>query len=288
MPWQFLLIGYLILGTASYLWRRQLAKTFARANRLVNAFFFVAVLYPVGLFIASLTTPDLSIGWTSFFFLLLGGAIFPFANLLTYRANRDLDAGLFTIISDLIPVVSITGGWLLLNERLVGWEFVGAAIILLSTMLVTIPQLKHHMRHNTRALFCAVAGVTILGLGFVFERYMLTRMDFGAYLVFGWGFQMLWGVLFAWPERKSINLLRDKKIRRPLWGYSISSTFRGLCLVGALYLSGNVSVVMASASFLTVLVVVAAYFILKERDALWIKLAAATFGFAGLLLINLC
>lgn len=288
MSWQFLLIGYLILGTASYLWRRQLAKTFARANRLVNAFFFVAVLYPVGLFIASLTTPDLSIGWISFFFLLLGGAIFPFANLLTYRANRDLDAGLFTIISDLIPVVSITGGWLLLNERLASWEVVGAAIILLSTMLVTIPQLKHHMRHNTRALFCAVTGVTILGLGFVFERYMLTRMDFGAYLVFGWGFQMLWGVLFAWPERKSINLLRDKKIRRPLWGYSISSTFRGLCLVGALYLSGNVSVVMASASFLTVLVVVAAYFILKERDALWIKLAAATLGFAGLLLINLC
>lgn len=288
MPWQLLLIGYLILGTASYLWRRQLARAFARANRLVNAFFFVAVLYPIGLVVASLTTPDLSIGWASFFLLLIGGAIFPFSNLLTYRANRDIDAGLFTIISDIIPVVSITVGWLLLNEHLVGWQWAGAGIILLSTLLVTIPQLKHHMRHNTRALMFAAVGFTMIGLGFVFERYMLTRMDFGAYLVFGWGFQMLWGVLFALPERKSIGMLRDPKIRVPLLGYSLSCTFRGLCFVGALYLSGNISVVMASASFLTVMVVVAAYFILKEREWLWLKLGSAGLGVIGLLMMNLC
>lgn len=287
MTWQLLLVGYLVLGTASYLWRRQLARTFARANRLVNAFFFVAVLYPIGLFVAILTTPDLSIGWASFWLLLFGGALFPFVNLLIYRANRDMDAGLFTIISDLIPVVSITAGWLLLNEGLSGQQLIGAAIILLAALLVTLPQLKHHMRNNRVAMICALSAVTLLGLGFVFERYMLTRMDFGAYIVFGWGFQMLWGVVFAWRERKSYKILFDPKIRGKLWAFSLSSTFRGLCIVGALYLSGNVSVVMASASFLTVLVVVAAYFILKEKEWLWLKLGAATLGVIGLLLINI-
>lgn len=287
MTWQLLLIGYLVLGTASYLWRRQLAKTFAKANRLVNAFFFVAVLYPIGLFVAGLTTPDLSIGWASFWMLLVGGALFPFVNLLIYRANRDMDAGLFSIISDLIPVVSITAGWLLLNEGLSGRQLVGAAVILVAALLVTLPNLKHHMRNNRVAMICAVAAVILLGLGFVFERYMLTRMDFGAYIVFGWGLQTVWGVLFAMPERKSYKILFDPKIRKKLWAYSLSSTFRGLCIVGALYLSGNVSVVMASASFLTVLVVVAAYFILKEKDWMWLKLGAATLGAIGLLLINL-
>lgn len=287
MTWQLLLIGYLLLGTASYLWRRQLAKTFAKANRLVNAFFFVAVLYPIGLLVAAFTTPDLSIGWASFFMLLVGGALFPFVNLLVYRANRDMDAGLFTIISDLIPVVSIAGGWLLLHEGLTGQQLIGVAIILVAALLVTLPQLKHHMRNNPRALACAVTAVVLLGLGFVYERYMLTRMDFGAYIVIGWGLQMVWGVLFALPERKSYKILFDPKIQGKLWAYSLSSTFRGLCIVGALYLSGNVSVVMASASFLTVLVVVAAYFILKEREWLWLKLGAASLGVVGLLLINL-
>lgn len=287
MSWQLLLIGYLVLGTASYLWRRQLAKTFAKANSLVNAFFFVAVLYPIGLFVAALTTPDLSVGWASFWLLLAGGAIFPFVNLLIYRANRDMDAGLFTIISDLVPVVSVTAGWLLLNEGLTGQQLIGAAVILLAALLATLPQLKHHMRNNRKAMICAFAAVILLGLGFVFERYMLTLMDFGAYIVLGWGLQMVWGVLFALPERKSYKILFDPKIRGKLWAYSLSSTFRGLCIVGALYLSGNVSVVMASASFLTVLVVAAAYFILKEKERLALKMSAATLGVVGLLLINL-
>lgn len=286
MTWQILLIGYLVLGTASYLWRRQLAKTFAKANSLVNAFFFVAALYPIGLVVASFTSPDLSIGWASFFMLLIGGALFPFVNLLIYRANKDLDVGLFSILSDLMPVVSITAGWLLLNEGLTGQQLVGAAIILLAALIVTLPQLKHHMRHNSRALACAIVAVILLGLGFVYERYMLTRMDFGAYIVIGWGFQTMWGVLFALPERKSYKILLDPKIRFKLWSYSLTSTFRGLCIVGALYLSGNVSVVMASASFLTVLVVVAAYIILKEKEWLWLKLGAATLGMIGLILIN--
>ncbi len=287
MTWQLLLLGYLVLGTASYLWRRQLAKTFAQANRLVNAFFFVAVLYPIGLIVAALTTPDLSIGWASFWLLVIIGAIFPFANLLIYRANKDLDAGLFTIISDLIPVTAIVFGWLLLDEGLTGQQLLGTGIILLATLLVTLPQLKQHMRHNRIALICAFAAVVMVGVGFVFERYMLTRMDFGAYIVFGWGLQMVWSVLFAWPERKKCKVLLDPKIRGKLLGFSLSSTFRGLCIVGALYLSGNVSVVMASASFLTVLVVVAAYCILKEKEQLWLKLGAASLGVIGLILINL-
>ncbi|HZM64031.1 MAG TPA: EamA family transporter [Candidatus Saccharimonadales bacterium] len=287
MTWQLLLLGYLVLGTVSYLLRRQLAKTFAKANRLVNAFFFVAVLYPIGLLVAAFTTPDLAIGWTSVLLLVIFGAIFPASNLLVYRANRDLDAGLFTIISDLIPVVSITVGWLALHETLSGQQLIGAAIILMATLLVTLPQLKHHMVHNKSALICAIVAVVAIGVGFVFERYLMTRMDFGAYLIFGWGAQMVWGVLLALPERKSYKMLLDPKIRGKLLGFSITSALRGLCIGGALFLSGNVSVVMASASFLTVLVVIAAYCILKEKEWLWLKLGAASLGVAGLLLINL-
>lgn len=288
MDWQLLLLGYLVLGTASYLWRRQLAQTFAKANRLVNAFFFVAVLYPIGLLVALLTSPNLAIGWENFLLLLAGGAIFPVANLFAYRANRHLDAGLFSIITDVIPVVSILGGTFLLNETLNGPQWLGAAIIFVAALMVSFSQLRRNRSiDRSSALLDALTAVILIGLGFVFERYMMTRMDFGAYLVFGWGAQMLWAVGAAWPERKSYRVLKDPKIRGKLLGFSLSSALRGLCIAGALFVSGNVSVVMASASFLTILVVVAAYFVLKEHEWLWLKLGAAGLGLAGLLLINL-
>lgn len=288
MDWQLLLVAYLILGTSTFLWRRQLAKAFAHHNRLVNAFFFVAVLYPIGLIVALFTSPNLAIGWTSLCLLLLGGGIFPLSNLLAYRANRDIDAGLYTIISNITPVVSIAAASIFLHETLTGKQFIGAAIILVAAILVTLPQLRHHMIHNRGALGYALVSVVIIGLGFVFERYMLTRMDFGAYLVFGWGAQVLWGVGLAWRDRRALKgMLRDVQLRIPLLGYSLSATLRGLCFVGAMALSGNASIVAAWISFLTVMVVLAAYFILKESEWLWLKLGGASIGVVGLLLLNL-
>ena len=288
MNWQLLLVAYLILGTATFLWRRQLAKAFAHHNRLVNAFFFVAVLYPIGLVVSLFTSPDLAIGWTSLLLLLLGGSIFPLSNLLAYRANRDIDAGLFTIISNITPVVSIAAASIFLHETLTSKQLIGAAIILLAAIVVTVPQLKHHMIHNRVAMVFALTAVVIIGLGFVFERYMLTRMDFGAYLVFGWGAQMLWSVGLAWRERHSLqSMLRDVQLRVPLLGYSLSATLRGLCFVGAMALSGNASVVAAWISFLTVMVVLAAYFILKESELLWLKLGGASMGVVGLIMLNI-
>jgi drug/metabolite transporter (DMT)-like permease len=286
MAWQLLLIVYLVLSTATYLSRRQLAYSFAKYNRIVNAFSFVAAVYPIGLIVAMFTSPDLAIGWFNFFLLLLGGAIFPISYLLAYRANKDVDAGLYTIINNIAPVVSITLASLWLHETLSGIQLLGAGIILIATTLVTLPQVGKHLVKNRRALVCAFAAVVLIGLGVVYERYMLTRVDFGAYLVYGWGAQTLWMVALAWSERHTLKALKQAKMRRPLITYSVSLALRGLCFVTALRLSGNASYVVAFASFLPVLVVLSAFFFLKERDHLALKLGGAALGVCGLLLLN--
>src|SRR5688572_5352530 len=285
MGWQFLLILYLVLSAATYLSRRQLALGFARYNRVVNAFSFVAAVYPVGLFVAAFSSPDLAIGWWNLFLLIIGGAIFPTSYLLAYRANKEIDAGLYTIINNVAPVVSIILATLWLNETLNGIQLVGAGIILLATTIVTVPQLGKHLVRDRRALICAFVAVTLLGIGIVYERYMLTQMDFGAYLVYGWGLQTLWMVGFAWKDRHKLKALKERKMRKPLIGYSLSLALRGICFVTALQLSGNASLVVAFASFLPVLIVVAAFFILDERDHLALKLGGAALGVSGLLLL---
>lgn len=287
MGWQFLLILYLVLSAATYLSRRHLASTYARYNRLVNAFSFVAAVYPVGLLAAAFSSPELAIGWWNFLLLVIGGAIFPTSYLLAYRASKDVDAGLYTIINNIAPVVSIALATLWLNETLNGVQLLGAGVILLATTVVTVPQLGKHLVQNPRALLCAFAAVTLLGIGIVYERFMLTQIDFGAYLVYGWGLQTLWMAGFAWKDRRKLKALKKPKMRKPLIGYSLSLALRGICFVTALNLSGNASMVVAFASFLPVLIVVSAFFVLNERDHLALKLGGAALGVGGLLLLNL-
>lgn len=286
MPWQLLLIAYLALGTGSFLIRRRLATHLTDRNRLVNAFFFVCTLYPLGLIVASFSSPDLRIGWLNALFLLVGSAIFPLVNMLAYKANKDVDAGLFSILSNIFPIVTIIAATLLLNETLSAGQLLGAAVIITSTFIATLPKLSQRDRSKTSGVILALISIMLLGLAIVFERWMLTRIDYGAYLVFGWGAQALWMALVAWPDRKHIHLLTKDNNFKYVLAYGITNSFKGLSFVSALKLSGNASVVTAFGSFTTVLVVVAAYFALGEKKNLWLKLLAAAAGVVGLVILN--
>lgn len=286
MTWQLLITGYLILGTASYLLRRKLATTLKQHNRLINGFFFIVVLYPLGLIVASLSNPNLSIGWQNLLILLIGSGVFPLINLLSFRASKDVDAGLYTILNNLTPIITILAASILLNETLNSQQQLGAAIIISSTFLATVPRLRHRSTSGSSGLAFALLSVSLLGLAIVFERWMLTRIDFGAYLVFGWGAQTLWMTITAWPERRNIKILKDRSNFWPVLGYGLTNAFKGLCFVGALKLSANVSLVGASASFMAVLVVLSAYFVLKEKEWLWFKIGAAVLGTVGLIILN--
>lgn len=287
MSWQLLIIGYLVLGTAAYLLRRSLAQSLAEHNRLINAFFFVCVLYPLGLLVAAFSSPNLHIGWLNFVFLLGGSLIFPLFNILAFKANETVDAGLYTILNNLTPIVAIVFASLLLREGLNSGQLLGAFIIIFSAFLATLPKLKRGSSSSSVGLVYALVSVTILGLAIVYERWMLTRVDYGAYLIFGWGSQTLWMAILAWPERKNIKLLKTKKNFYPVLSYGLTNAFKGLCFVSALRVSHNASLVSAFSSFLAVLVVIAAYFILKERDSFWLKVIAVIIGTVGLIILNI-
>lgn len=286
MTWQLLLTAYLVIGTAGYIIRRRLALTLTKHNRLVNGFFFIAVLYPLGLIVAAFSSPNLSIGWLNAVLLLAGSGIFPLINLLAFRANKDVDAGLYTILSNLTPIITIVAASLLLKESLNNQQLLGAVIIITSAFIATLPKLQKRSTSSNNGILFALASVSLLGIAIVYERWMLTRVDFGAYLVFGWGAQTLWMAILAWPERNDIKILRIRKNLFPILGYSVTNALKGLCFVAALKLSGNASVVGAFASFMAVMVVLSAYFILKENEGLVFKIGTALIGAIGLIILN--
>ena len=267
--------------------RRFLATTLKRYNRLINGFFLVAVLYPVGLLAASFTNPDLSIGWQNFIIILIASGVFPLIKLLAFRASRDVDAGLYTILSNIAPIITIVAAAIFLSESLNGWQQMGVAIVLTSALLASLLGVSRRSIKSSPGLVYALVSITLLGLAIVFERWMLTRVDFGAYLVFGWGAQALWMAIIAWPERRYIKIIKNKANFLPILGYGVANSLKGLCFLGALHLSGNASIVGVSSSFMAVLVVVAAYFVLKEREWLGYKTAVAVFGAIGLIILSI-
>jgi drug/metabolite transporter (DMT)-like permease len=287
MAWQLLLTIYLLLNTVSYLLQRRLGQTLAEHKRLVSAFFFLVIHYPMGLIVAIYSSPDLSIGWLNLWFLLVGSWAFPAVNVLSLKASKNVDAGYFTILSNLTPIVTIVAATMLLNESLNNQQLFGAAIIIAAALLITLPKLQHHRKSRASGLVVALICFLLAGLATVYERWMLTRIGFGSYLIFGWGFQTLWMAIIAWPEREYLKIVKIKRHFVPILGYALSGSVKGICFVAALKLSGNASLVSAFSSFTAIMVVSAAYFVLKEKDWLWLKFGAAAMGTAGLIILNL-
>ena len=267
--------------------RRSLAKTFTHYNQLVNVVFFAGFLYPIGLMYAYFQPHNLNIGWENLLYLVLGGMIFPVYSVLAFKANKELDVGFFTVLGNLSPVVTISVAWLLLNERLSSLQLVGAALLIFSAVVVGLPNVntkKVHKAHVDAVIITLVA-VCLLGLGIVFERFMLTRMDFGSYIIYGWGLQSVMSVGIGISKKVSLKPLKLPGVARPIVTYGLVNTLKAICFITALNLSQNASLVGAATSFVTVLVVISAYFILKEQEAFWLKVTAAALSTIGLILL---
>ena len=223
MTWQVAVSAYIVLATAAYLLRRQLAQSIPDANRIINAIFFVGFLYPLGVAIAVLSKPNLAIGWDNFVYVFFGSMLFPLVMVTAFNANKHIDAGLYTILNNLTPVVAIVCAYIFLAERLTSTQLTGSFIIIGSAFLASLPKLKHHAKSNPVGIYFALISIVLLGLGVVFEKWMLGRMDFGAYLIFGWGAQALWMAILAWPERKQLKIVIASKDFTKIKWYSITN-----------------------------------------------------------------
>jgi len=287
MTWQPFLIGYLILATMVGLLQRRLGRDIPQYNRLVNGFFFLAIHYPLALIVAIIIGFHADIGWLNAITLLAMGITFPLTDMLVFRASKDVDAGLFGIINNLTPVITIVLAALLLSERLSGRQFAGALIIILSALMVSILAYGRSSKNTKSGIILALLAVVLLGSGTVYETWMLQRIGMGALLVYGLGLQTFWMALFAWPQRRQIREVINRKYGPQVLALSLSKSLKGLAFIASLYISKNAAVVSAFTGFLPVMVVLAAFIFLKEKAYLKVKILAAIAGTVGLAILSL-
>lgn len=125
-------------------------------------------------------------------------------------------------------------------------------------------------------------------LAVAYERFMLNRIDFGAYLIYGWGSQIIWSEILAGKELKKLPELFNKTAekREALIAWGLVSVLKSVAFILALKISGSASIISASSNFISIVIVIAAYFFLKERQHMINKWLAAIVGIIGLLLVT--
>ena len=284
--WQILIVLYFCFGTANYLLRRVLAQKLGEHNRLVNAVFYLFFLLPTTVVLAFFFPHNLNVGTLNLLLLLGGSIIWPLYYIVAFNANKEVDVGIFAVINNISPVFTLAIAIPFLHESPTSQQFVGIGLLILSGILAASSKLYANKRAGMNGILLCFLTAAVMGIAVAYERFMLTRVDFGTYLIFGWGAQIAWSAILTGKELKKLPLLfaKTSETGRTLITWGTTSALRSVAFILALKLS-TASVISAASDFLSVAVVIAAYFYLNEREHVIYKWIAASIGIAGLLLI---
>ncbi len=288
--WQTMIVAYLLLNTLLYVLNRYLGQNMQKHRDIIAWTFLALFHYPVGIVIALISGLDFNVGWQNFLFIAGGSLIFPAVRILTLRANRDIDAGRFAILSNLTPVITIIAATLLLNQGLNSGQLIGAAIIISAALIISLPSISQRNRKNNLkvGLLISLAVFTLSALGIVFESWMMSRVSYGNYLFYGWGFQALYITLIALPRFHQLpEIFSQKRQSIAIAAYGLVGALQGIAYLVALKYIENASLFGVLTSFTAILVVPAAFFLLHERKHLVWKFAGAAIGTIGLIVLNL-
>jgi drug/metabolite transporter (DMT)-like permease len=284
--WQLLLFFYFVLSTIDYLLRRVLAKRLGNHNRLINAIFFLIFLLPETIILGFLFPHNLNVGLLNVVLLLGGSIIWPLLGLSSFQANKKVDVGIFAVISNVSPVFTIAIALPFLHEKVSSLQMVGIALLILSGVLAASSQIHKRKYMSKEGILLCFLSAFILGVATAFERFMLNRVDFGTYLIYGWGSQIVWAAILAGKELKKMPelLAKTSETRQTIVSWGTARALEAVCFISALKLS-NAAIISSATDFLSVAVVIAAYYYLKEREHMFYKLLATAVGIVGLLFI---
>ena len=285
--WQLLIVFYFIFGTISYLLRRVLAQKIGEHNRLINAVFYIFFLLPATIILFSFFPHNLNIGIFNLILLLGGSLIWPVSNIIAFWANKEVDVSIFTIINNLSPIFTLAIALPFLHENLNFIQIIGIILLVFSGIIAAYSHWNKNGKASTKGIFVCILAAAILGIAVVYERFMLSRVDFGAYLVYGWGAQIAWAGILAAKVLKQLPQILKKgaESRNILLSWGGLSVLKSISFILALKISASASLISGASDFMSVAVVIAAFFYLKERQNLLPKSIAVAIGVIGLLLI---
>lgn len=228
---------------------------------------------------------------TKFWWYFVGGGVaFAITNVATYKSLTYVDAAVGSIFNTLNALCTIGLAALVLNEDLTAVQLVGASIltaaIIYSMLALRTTKKKLSIGELERGFgFALLAGVAY-AIAIVNEKWLLSHMSAGSYVVFGWGWQMLASVVLAVVlQPQKLGIIRAFRTVRLIAAIGLMRAVAGVAFVLAQIRSDNVALVTVIANFKLIVVMILGAWLLRERHKLWQKTAGAFASLTGLVVM---
>lgn len=276
-------IFYFIAASASPLQRRWLAKTKNLTNEGQIHFAFQVTFITV---ILSLILPffePFHIQGNVYYLIglslicgLFGAGYFIFS----YTAQKHVEAGVSSLVSNIYTPITIVLATVFLNEKLTLIQILGTAFLLIGMLVVSKKHRIGKFKFDKYFMYMVFSGI-MMGILLVAERALMKITGFSAGTMFSWWSQCAFlGLITLITHNKSVYSKKDITIT------GVLRFLQSLSWVVLIFVVGNLSLVSAITTFKIVIVFIAGAIFLKEREDLTIKIIGSIIALIGLLLMK--
>ncbi len=200
--------------------------------------------------------------------------------IASYTAQKHVEAGVTTLVSNIYTPVTIILATIFLNERLTLIQIFGTILLLIGIVIVSKKHRVGKFKFDKYFLLMLLSGV-MLGVSLTAERTLLKTTGFTAGTMFSWWSQCaVLGLSTLITKNKSGYSKKDIAITGSL------RFLQSLSWVILTFVVGNLSIVSSITTFKVVLIFIAAAIFLKERADLPRKIAGSLLALVGLLLMK--
>jgi drug/metabolite transporter (DMT)-like permease len=276
-------IFYFVAASASPLQRRWLAKHKNAENTGQIAFaFHVSIITVILSLVLPLFEPFKIVG--SVFVLIVGslccGLFGALYFILSYTAQKHVEAGVSSVVSNIYTPITILLATVFLHESLTGIQIFGTALLLVAVLIVSQKHRTGKFTFDKYFVMMLLSGVS-LGVLLIFERYLQKVTGFTAGTILSWWSQCIFlGLIMLSTKSKHTYTRKDIAITGGL------RFLQSLSWVVLIFVVGNLSIVSSVTTFKVVIVFIAGALFLGEKDDLKRKIIGSIIAVIGLLLMK--
>jgi drug/metabolite transporter (DMT)-like permease len=207
---------------------------------------------------------------------LFGAGYFVFS----YTAQKHVEAGVSSLVSNIYTPITIVLATLLLNEKLTLIQILGTVLLIIGILVVSRKHRIGRFKFDKYFMLMVLSGI-MMGILLVAERALMKITGFSAGVMLSWWSQCLFlGIATLATHSKSVYSKKDITIT------GVLRFLQSLSWVVLVFVVGNLSIVSAITTFKVVVVFIAGAIFLKEKEDLPIKILGSIIALAGLLLMK--